>query len=42
VGTAVLVRLDVIEPGELHDLLRDAGLARVPKKLFRAYLADNP
>jgi hypothetical protein len=39
---AVLVRLDVIEPDELHDLLRDAWLARVPKKLSRAYLAASP
>jgi hypothetical protein len=38
---AVLVRLDVIEPDELHDLLRDAWLARVPKKLSRAYLEAN-
>jgi hypothetical protein len=35
---AVLVRLDVIDPAELHELLRDAWLARVPKKLARAYL----
>jgi hypothetical protein len=35
---AVLVRLDVIEPAELQELLRDAWLARAPKKLTRAYL----
>jgi hypothetical protein len=39
---AVLVRLGVIEPDELHDLLRDAWLARVPKKLSRAYRERNP
>jgi hypothetical protein len=39
---AVLVRLEVIEPDELRDLLRDAWLARVPKKLARAYLDANP
>lgn len=39
---AVLVRLDAIEPDELHGLLRDSWLARVPKKLARAYLAENP
>jgi hypothetical protein len=39
---AVLVRLAAIEPDELHDLLRDAWLARVPKKLSRAYLQSNP
>jgi hypothetical protein len=40
---AVLVRLDVIDPAELHELLRDAWLARVPKKLARAYLeAHSP
>ena len=39
---AVLVRLDVIEPDELHDLLRDSWLARVPKKLARAYLSEHP
>jgi hypothetical protein len=38
---AVLVRLAAIEPDELHDLLRDAWLARVPKKLSRAYLQSN-
>lgn len=38
---AVLVRLAVIEPAELHGLLRDAWLARVPKRLARAYLDDN-
>jgi hypothetical protein len=39
---AVLVRLGVIEPDELRDLLRDSWLARVPKKLARAYLDANP
>jgi hypothetical protein len=35
---AVLVRLAEIEPDELRELLRDAWLARVPKKTARAYL----
>jgi hypothetical protein len=39
---AVLVRLEVISPEELHDLLRDAWLARVPKKMARAYLDADP
>jgi hypothetical protein len=39
---AVLVQLDEIEPDELHDLLRDAWLARVPKGVARAYLEQNP
>lgn len=39
---AVLVRLDVIDPAELRDLLRDSWLARVPKRLAAAYLAANP
>jgi hypothetical protein len=39
---AVLVRLAAIEPAELHDLLRDAWLARVTKAVARAYLAVNP
>ena len=39
---AVLVRLGVIEPDELRDLLRDAWLARVPKRMARAYLEENP
>ncbi len=39
---AVLVRLAAIERAELHDLLRDAWLARVPKKVARAYLEEHP
>jgi hypothetical protein len=39
---AVLVRLGVIEPEELHDLLRDAWLSRVPKRMAKAYLDANP
>jgi len=39
---AVLVRLDVIEPDELRDLLRDAWLARAPKRASAAYLRDHP
>ena len=39
---AVLLRLAVIEPDELHELLRDAWLARVTKAVARAYLANPP
>ena len=39
---AVLVRLGVIEPHELHGLLRDAWLSRVPKRMAKAYLDANP
>jgi hypothetical protein len=39
---AVLVRLEVISPEELHDLLRDAWLARVTRKMARAYLDADP
>ena len=39
---AVLVRLATIEPDELHGLLRDAWLARVPKRMAKAYLDANP
>jgi hypothetical protein len=39
---AVLVRLDVIAPEELRDLLRDAWLARVTRKMARTYLEANP
>lgn len=38
---AVLVRLEVIEPDELRDLVRDAWLARVPKRMAQAYLDAN-
>jgi hypothetical protein len=39
---AVLLRLAEISVAELADLLRDAWLARAPKRLARAYLDDNP
>lgn len=39
---AVLVRLAEIDPAELRELLRDAWLARAPKKLARAYLDEHP
>ena len=39
---AVLVQLEVIEPDELRDLLRDAWLARVPKRMSEAYLKEHP
>jgi hypothetical protein len=35
---AVLVRLEVIEPDELHELLRDAWLARAPKRVVKEFL----
>jgi hypothetical protein len=38
---AVLVRLDVIDSDELFGLLRDAWLARAPKRLSRAYLEGD-
>ena len=38
---AILVRLEVIEPDELRDLVRDAWLARVPKRMAQAYLDAN-
>jgi len=38
---AVLVRLDLIDSEELFDLLRDAWLARAPKRLSRAYLEGD-
>ena len=39
---AVLVRLAEIDPAELRELLRDAWLARAPKRLARAYLDGPP
>ncbi len=39
---AVLVRLGEIDPAELRELLRDAWLARAPKRLARAYLDGPP
>ncbi|GAB1691708.1 MmcQ/YjbR family DNA-binding protein [Krasilnikovia sp. M28-CT-15] len=39
---AVLVRLGVIEPDELRQLLVDAWLARVPKRMAQAYLDAHP
>jgi len=39
---AVLVRLDRIDAGELHELIVDAWLARAPKRLARQYLAEHP
>ena len=37
---AVLVRLDVIELAELEELVTDAWLARAPKRLAAAFLAE--
>jgi hypothetical protein len=39
---AVLVRLEAITPDELRDLLRDAWLARVTRKMAQAYLDAHP
>ncbi|MFI7602115.1 MmcQ/YjbR family DNA-binding protein [Actinoplanes sp. NPDC049681] len=36
---AVLVRLAEIDPGELDELIRDAWLARAPKRTAKAWLA---
>jgi hypothetical protein len=38
---AVLVRLGAIERGELEELLAEAWLARAPKRLAEAFLADR-
>jgi hypothetical protein len=38
---AVLVRLDVIEPDELAELITEAWLAQVPKRMAARYLADG-
>jgi hypothetical protein len=38
---AILVRLDVIDSGELGGLLVDAWLARAPKRLAASYLEDS-
>jgi hypothetical protein len=38
---AVLVRLDEIEVAELTELLTEAWLARAPKRVAAAYLADR-
>lgn len=39
---AILVRLDEIAATELTELLVEAWLARAPKRLATAYLADRP
>jgi len=39
---AVLLRLGRISVAELTELLRDAWLARAPKRLARAYLDEHP
>jgi hypothetical protein len=36
---AVLVRLDVVDAGELEELIVEAWLARAPKRLAEAYIA---
>ncbi len=38
---AALVRLDLIAPAELRELLVDAWLARAPKRLAAEYLAQT-
>lgn len=39
---AVLLRLDLIEPGRLEDVITDAWLARAPKRLAAEFLTDGP
>jgi len=38
---AVLARLEVIAPDELHELIVEAWLVRAPKRLAQSYLADH-
>jgi len=38
---AVLVRLDVIEPDLLREVLTDAWIVKAPKRLSKAWLAEN-
>lgn len=38
---AVLVRLDVIDPDLLRELIVDSWLGRIPKRLARQWLAEN-
>jgi hypothetical protein len=38
---AVLVRLDVIDAGELEELVIEAWLARAPKRLAKAYIDEH-
>lgn len=38
---AVLIRLERVDPGELEELLVEAWLARVPKRLAQAYLEQR-
>ena len=38
---AVLVRLEVIEPDELEELVVEAWLCRAPKQLARRYVEDH-
>ncbi len=37
---AVLIRLDVIEPGRLEDVITDAWMVRAPKRLAAEFLAS--
>jgi hypothetical protein len=39
--SAVLVRLELISPAGLEELIVDAWLARAPKKLAAAFLASS-
>jgi hypothetical protein len=39
---AVLARLDRIRVADLEELVTEAWLARAPKRLVEAYLADRP
>ena len=38
---AVLAQLELLEPDELRELILDAWLARAPKRLADAYLAEH-
>lgn len=38
---AVLVRLDEIDPEELEEVIAEAWLARAPKRVAEAYLAER-
>lgn len=38
---AVLIRLDVIDPGRLEDVITDAWLVRAPKRLAAEFLAGQ-
>ncbi len=39
---SVLVRLDLIDPADLQELVTEAWLARAPKRLSASWLAERP